>query len=210
VLAGFSLTTLACNGILGISDYKRGECSGGGVCTDGGFADGPVEDASTDDRPDVRLADASGTKPVSWAQFVMPNYAQDGGPGENIPTYAATDGGFVDSVSNLVWSEPIAPADKGLKSYERAQTICASLGGGKWRLPSRIELVTLLDLSRSGVRVDPTFSSTEALQYWTSSEVRVVGGAGSGEQWTVDFGAGGVGKQNAATGTGAVRCIKDR
>ncbi|MDF2696509.1 MAG: hypothetical protein K0S65_4892, partial [Labilithrix sp.] len=80
--AGVALALLACNGILGISDYERGECSGGGLCFDSGAPDG-----ARDGAPDVLALDASGTKPVRWAHFVMPNY-DAGAATENVPTYA--------------------------------------------------------------------------------------------------------------------------
>lgn len=211
-LAGACVTSLmlACNGIIGLSDYTRGECSGGGVCEDAGDVDVVVVDASDGGPPDAKV-DASGTKAVRWAQFKMPNYAQDGGPGENVPKYNEVAGGFQDSVSELVWGEPILDKDKGGKSYEDALRICAAItSGGSWRLPSRIELVTLLDLGRSGRKIDEaTFKSTEGMQYWTTSEVRPdVGGVR--RHWTVDFSNGGLGQQEVVTGQAGVRCIKDR
>ena len=136
-LAGACVTSLvlACNGIIGLSDYTRGECSGGGLCEDAGDFDVVVVDAPNGAPADAKV-DASGTKPVRWAQFKMPNYAQDGGPGQNVPTYKATAGGFQDTVSKLVWGEPIP--EKGGKSYEEALKICAAITtGGSWRLPSR-------------------------------------------------------------------------
>jgi Protein of unknown function (DUF1566) len=196
--------TLACNGIIGLSDYERAECNGGEICGDSG------PDAPLDARDgEVVAVDASGTKKVSWPHFVMPNYAQDGGPGENVPTYSPTVGGFLDSVSSLVWNEPIEK--KGDKSYEEAEKICANLTvGGKWRLPSRIELVTLLDLGRPGKKIDEaTFGSTEPLEYWTSSEVRPDPASGR-MFWTVNFSVGGLGKQDVRVGSAGVRCIKDQ
>ena len=209
-LAGACVTSLvlACNGILGISDYTRGECSGGGVCEDAGDHDVVVVDAS-DGGPEAKV-DASGTKAVRWAQFKMPNYAQDGGPGENVPDYGPVAGGFQDSVSGLVWGEPIP--EKGGKSYEDALKICAAITtGGSWRLPSRIELVTLLDLGPNTSRKINVakFASTEGMQYWTTSEVRP-DVDGVRKHWTVDFSNGGLGQQDINEGQAGVRCIKDR
>ncbi len=212
-LAGACVTSLvlACNGIIGLSDYTRGECSGGGVCEDAGYVDVVVVDAS-DGGPDVKV-DASGTKAVRWAQFVMPNYAQDGGPGENVPKYdPATGGGLVDSVSKLVWLEPMPDTAKGLKTWADAQQVCTGLSQGtvSWRLPSRIELVTLLDLDPSkGKKVDAVFKTAEGIQYWTTSEVRP-DVDGVRKHWTVDFSNGGLGQQNINEGQAGVRCIRDQ
>lgn len=200
---------LACNAIVGLSDYERGECSGGGVCADAGAPDAPA-DAPTDV---VERVDASGSRPVSWAHFKMPNYPQDGGPTENVisaATYRPTTGGFVDTITDLVWREPLPKDDQGLKTWEEAQRICARMTeGGTWRLPSRIELVTLLDLSRSP-KIAAPFESTQPLQYWTTSEVRLFGVNGNREHWTVDFSSGGLNKQDKSGGTAAVRCILDQ
>lgn len=203
LVLGLSLAT-ACNGIVGLSDYSRGECSGGGLCFDAGmeaFLD--AGDAL------AQPLDASGTRPVAWAKFVMPNFPQDGGPGENIPTYTTSSGAVQDSVSKLVWREPIEP---GLKSYEEALKICATGAAGEaWRLPSRIELVTLLDLDpNKSPKIDTqAFPSTEPFVYWTSSEVRPDVG-GERRHWTVDFMAGGLGQLSLRDGRAGVRCIKDR
>lgn len=202
-----TFSAIACNSLVGISDYDRGECSGGGVCSE--VEGGPIPDAKTDtsstDAP-IIVGDAEGSRPVSWAQFRMPNYPQDGGPSDNVHSYGPVTDGFKDNVSNLVWREPMTQT--GPKSFSDAKTICALLPGG-WRLPSRIELVTLLDLGRSGTKIDPIFATTEAAEYWTISEVRTVGGVTT-DRWTVDFNNGGVGKKNLNGGTAGVRCIKDQ
>lgn len=210
-VAGASVASLvlACNGLLGLSDYTRGDCSGG-ACEDAGDFD--VVDAP-DSEPPSPTVDASGTKAVRWAQFVMPNYAQDGGPDVNVPTYdPAIGGGLVDSVSKLVWLEPMPDSASGPRSWAEAQQLCAGLSRGDvaWRLPSRIELVTLLDLDPSkGKKIDAVFRTAQGIQYWTASEVRPdVGGVR--KHWTVDFSSGGLGQQDVATGQAGVRCIRDR
>lgn len=199
---------VACNGIIGLSDYKRVECNGGEVCDGGGGPDVLVDGSPDGDRPDVVGVDASGTSPVSWAHFKMPNYLQVGGPTENIQSYSPTDGGFLDNVSKLVWQEPIV--DKGEKTWDEAQKICAGITqGGKWRLPSRIELVTLLDLTKSPTIDTASFLSTEGTAYWTTSEVRPIVKGAVIKHWTVEFGTGGLGMKDENL-KAAVRCIKDR
>jgi hypothetical protein len=90
--------------------------------------------------------------------------------------------------------------------YSDARAYCAGLTtGGKWRLPSRIELVSLLDLSRSPAAA-PEFKTMQAEVYWTSSEVRPFGA--DRKHWTVSFAGDTVLGQVPETGSARVRCIR--
>ncbi len=199
----------ACNGIVGISDYTRGECSGGGICGDGGLPDTVVGDGSSD-APQPKV-DASGTQPVSWAQWPMPNY-DAGTPTDNAPMgYDAVANGLQDKITKLVWRHPM-PAGSDRASYAKARDLCS----GEWRLPSRIELVTLLDLGQpTGAKIDPAFKADSATVqgvYWTFSEVRSAfgeyGADGVRDHWVVDFGGGGLDKRDENGEEAAVRCVK--
>lgn len=200
---------LACNGVIGLSDYRRGECSGGGVCSDAGpLFDGTVADSPVDgDRPDV-TTDASGTRPVSWAAWPMPNY-DAGAPIDNAPMAydVVVSQGFQDRITKLVWRHPMPP-EAANATYAKALEICAS----PWRLPSRIELVTLLDMGQNGAKIAPVFKApdpgTPQGVHWTFSEVRPFGEDGRREHWVVDFGVGGVAKRDENGGQAAVRCVK--
>jgi len=199
---------LACNAIIGISDYKRGECNGGGICGDGGEPfDGSAADARTDGGPEVK-ADASGTQPVSWAAWPMPNY-DAGTPIDNAPMAydEVANQGWMDRITKLVWRHPMPQGSENV-TYARALEICAS----PWRLPSRIELVTLLDLSQPGAKIDPVFKTPEPGTpqgaHWTFSEVRPFGGDAGRAHWVVDFAEGGLAKRDETGGLAAVRCVK--
>lgn len=201
VIGAGATLLLACNALLGIDDYERGECSGGGICADGGFAADVGGDVATDAR-DSGFDAPRGTQPVSWAKFRMPNYAEDGGPNVNVvAAYQDLGGGALkDPVSGLVWQKT---ASSG-KTWDEAQALCT----GNWRLPSRIELVTLLDLSRSGAKFSAQFDGPPA-SYWTFSHVREVRErvlVTTDQYWAVDFSEGGV-KKIGASSTAAVRCI---
>lgn len=178
VLALLALTPLlaACNAILGISDYEKTDCAGG-VC-DGGSSSSGGPDAG-DSGADVGTTpvEAGGSDPVSWAKFVMPNYYQDGAvPEATVPEYIpvidSDAGAFKDSVSQRVW-RPVPSTEDKEYTFAEASKVCTSATGGKWRLPTRIELVTLLDFSR------PTTEATAAsvfnlkrFKYWTTSFLR--------------------------------------
>lgn len=169
---------VACNTLLGISDYSKEDCNGGGSSpcfgVDGGV-DSPF-DAPTDAPNDAPvIVDARGADPVSWARWIMPNHGNVATvPDATIPSLnSGADGGLVDSISGLVW-RPIPDAEKGDVKFEAARKLCAEAPpAGQWRLPTRIELVSLLDLSRSPVMADPKLN-LQAQPYWTSSEYRTV------------------------------------
>lgn len=204
IVVGASATLLvACNALLGISDYERGECSGGGICADAGFAPETSVSDVTQERADSGFDASRGTQPVSWAKFPMPNYAEDGGPNVNVVAYEEQGERVKDRVSGLVWQK--SPAGDTV-TWDDALKACS----GSWRLPSRIELVTLLDLSTPGTQAK--FSSPftgPAASYWTFSEVREVRAqvvTPTGDIWAVDFAEGGVKKLSPATRL-AVRCI---
>jgi hypothetical protein len=180
--ASVPLLMLACNNIVGLTDYNKAECSGGGDCLfDGspGFdvnqpdAGGDASDAN------VVIVDATGAPPVSWAAWKMPNY--DGGP-DNKPLYQpGVNGTIVDSVTGLVW-RPVPTAENKDVNFADAQAVCKA-AGDKWRLPSRIELVSILDLA-TGVKPGPTggyanpnFQLAPNV-YWTSSNYRELNAVG--------------------------------
>ena len=102
------------------------------------------------------------------------------------------------------------PPDAANKTYEDALKLCAA----PWRLPSRIELVTLLDHSRTGAKINAAFAGALQAPHWTSSEVRirldnnVPALVDPPQFWVVDFDKGGLDKRDPAS-TAAVRCVKD-
>ncbi len=161
----------------------------------------------------MELADAEGSRPVAWAHFVMPN-AQDGGmrdagfPIENIPEYIEVSGGLQDSITKRVWRVPVE-TDKIAMTFKAAQDVCAKAVG--WRVPTRIELVSLLDFSdpRPGQkRLSAKFGDPGREPYWTTSELRTTSSARTGENWAVQFGTGTLPRISTATGQAAVLCVK--
>jgi hypothetical protein len=205
---------LACNAIIGLDDYVQAECRGR-VCSEGGLGEGG-DDFRLDvpiDRDTSVPIDAPGANPVSWARWKMPHYPDAAvSPAEgNALAYTAVDGGLQDNVTNLVWMQPMPPGAVNL-TWAQAREYCQNqktAPNGPWRMPSRIELVTLLDLSQStSPKFDPKFTAAQAAVHWTFSEVRPYDPNGAvRERWVVDFSSGRVQRQNENTPAN-VRCVK--
>lgn len=114
---------------------------------------------------------------------------QDGNDRINVPTYMATDATVKDSVTGLEWERNLSPYKY---SFEQAERYCCHLdlaGHTDWRLPTRLELVSLLDYGRLGPAMDPEAfpslpSAAEGSTFWSASR------GTNGAIWTVDTVAG--------------------
>lgn len=74
-----------------------------------------------------------------------------------------------------------------------------------WRLPTHIELLSLLDLGRTGPAINvAAFPGTPAEEFWSAS--LVVGSATYA--WSVGFDTGGTGGTTRASGSNRVRCVR--
>jgi hypothetical protein len=85
--------------------------------------------------------------------------------------------------------------------YAMAAGHCAQQ---QMRLPTRIELVSLIDFTQTPTIAVATFPGTQSAGYWTSSTYP---GAAGPEPWYVDFSDGTV-KHTSSTQTSLnVRCV---
>lgn len=112
-------------------------------------------------------------------------------------------GVVTDRVTGLVWEQPLGAT---LRNWQDAKAYCAGKGSG-WRLPSRQELQTLVDLS-----VPPTqpainlevFPGTPPSGFWSSSPV-----AGRPSTlWIANFYGGSVFGYDNLADTFPVRCVR--
>jgi hypothetical protein len=134
-----------------------------------------------------------------WAQWPMPDTA-----GPVFPSYALSADTVTDLITGLVWQRNVPTQTF---AWQQAKDFCASLALGGlscWRLPSRIELVSIVDYTRSNPAIDPAvFPGTPSASFWSASSYV----AYTGSAWALDFGAG-------ATGGGGegfalhVRCVR--
>ncbi len=112
----------------------------------------------------------------------------------NPSSYAVDGGVVVDRVTSLRWRVAVGVQ---MATLAQATAYCAELDGG-WRLPTRIELVSLIDFARQGPAIDPTFVADDAgtlitAKFWTASP-----------GWVVDFSTGAVTSDDVAQ---LARCV---
>jgi len=201
---------IACNGIIGLSDFEKGQCSGARCVDDSGFPDQIVIDGGGDGPQLDANPDVKGSDPVSWAKWPMPNYLVDGGPTskppQSPPLSNDAGGGVVsDLTTKLVWRSTLVPGD--FKASE-ADEQCKKLQDGPWRAAKRIELVSLLDYSNTTPPfIDKTKFADLSYRVWSTSEVRPFTGKADQAYWTVNFDTGFV-EPRAGDLTAKVLCLK--
>ena len=202
-------------------------CNGGGTAAprDAGLA----HDAATDDASVVVSVDAGADVQVpsclgaagadaaaicattaciqnNWAEWPMPNSPGDVALGAPNPaTYTVHgDGTVTEGVTGLTWqaAPPATPY-----TWADAASYCAGLtlaGHADWRVPTYVELVSLVDYSQRGPSIDPTaFPSTPTADEWTST----LFAPDTTTAWEVYFTAGDS-SQDPVAGTNDVRCVR--
>lgn len=105
-----------------------------------------------------------------------PGYGQDGNYETKLPNYSREGGVILDSVTGLAWETDSTQSNL---SQAAAADRCNNLQleGRDWRLPSRLELASLIDYGRS-----PPFSGIYEGRHWSSSNA-----AQDGMAWAVSF-----------------------
>lgn len=212
--AAFALVALAvcaCEQIIGLDKYCGSDCADSGAF-DGGPPDA-LADASSDAPSDAVVIPDVVDEATSWANWPienpLPEIQAEAGPAAT-SLAAFTDAGavVVDQITNLTWS--LAPATE--ITIEDAAAYCASLTPSGFRLPTRIELVTLLDTTRSSAPyieapfVQPLLNATlGGANLWTSSYYRPIEN-GNLTYWFVNLNTGEV-YQSGPTQAG-VLCVR--
>ena len=138
----------------------------------------------------------------NWADWPMPNLAADvadGAPNlENLEDNG--DGTVTDGVTGLLWQQA---ATLNLYAWSDAVAFCSALvlaGRTDWRLPSAIELVSIVDYGQSNPNINGTyFPDAPPAALWSSS-------FGPTYAWKVDFSDGNTATADV-TATYNVRCV---
>ncbi|MFD7770422.1 DUF1566 domain-containing protein [Streptomyces sp. NPDC059787] len=138
-----------------------------------------------------------------WADWPMPGSAN----GVHAASYTDLGDGTVrDDVTCLVWQRTPAP---DTYTFSEARSYCAGLdlGGRGWHVPSRIELMSLVDTTRSGPAIDTSaFPGTPPTFFWTSSAWAVP--KTPLRAWIINFYEGLSSNAAYQSGSSAVRCVR--
>jgi hypothetical protein len=170
-------------------ESQRGPCAdaAGGPDAAGGF------DAAG-------RADAAGEFDREWANWPLTRPAD---------AFTATTDTVADALTGLVWQRAIPLQGDGATAVRWAEAggVCAELqlgGHTDWRLPTRVELSSLLDLSVRPT-VDPeAFADAPTGDFWSGTPV--AGEADS--RWTVNFTRGSILPTETGTALASVRCVR--
>jgi hypothetical protein len=153
----------------------------------------------------------AGCADPTWAEWPMPNSQVEvtaGAP--NLENYTDNgDGTVTDNVTGLMWQQAVPT---GTYTWEQAKAYCPPLtlaGHSDWRLPSRIELTSIVDL---GVLSDTTinsayFPSTPSNAFWSLSPVAGSPSSAWDSAWSVSFNIGVI-YSLATASTYYVRCVR--
>jgi hypothetical protein len=156
----------------------------------------------------------------AFAEWPMPSAVPDS---PNVPSYSVSVATVTDNVTKLVWQREQPAVYAGCSArrnnsmvsgesctWEEAKQYClgpalaAALGGTGWRLPTKIELESLMDETSDDVTlVDRAVFPSGLGKVWTSTSY-----AGrAGEAWFVGFSEDGSGYMETANGLG-VTCVR--
>ena len=114
-------------------------------------------------------------------------------------SYSNSGGYIKDNVTKLVWSDS---SNKKL-SFSQAQEYCSDLGT-QWRLPTRLELSTLVNYGKYNPAInDNYFGDTEDDYYWTQTISHIQGYS----VYVIDFGYGSESIKKITT-SNYTRCVK--
>ncbi len=133
--------------------------SGGGTATGGGDTTDDGGSFFTGPNPCV---DAGTAVDYNWSLWPAPSDIPDGG------TYVLTADTVTDTVTGLVWQRnpPITAA-----VLDDATAYCAglALADAGWRLPTLIELESIVSYGVIAPAIDSTVFTTQSAKYWTST-----------------------------------------
>ncbi|HZL19861.1 MAG TPA: DUF1566 domain-containing protein [Polyangia bacterium] len=142
----------------------------------------------------------------NWAEWPMPNGEQsyiNGAP--NLESYTDNgDGTITDNVTLLMWQKTVPTT---MYAFSAAVTYCSTLTVGNyggWRLPSSIELVSIVDYDAVSPAINVAFPSTPSNYFWSATSV----GGSSSKIWAVLFGDGSNTTVDTSAGMLNVRCVR--
>jgi hypothetical protein len=141
----------------------------------------------------------------NWAEWPMPNSQQDVNNGApNLEIYHDNgDGTVTDNVTGLMWQQTVSTMNYPPSS---AATYCTALtvgGHSDWRVPSLVELISIVDYDSSSPAIPPGtfFGSTPSTAVFLSSTPF---GGSTSQMGAVTISTGETGPATMAN----VRCVR--
>lgn len=198
-----TLGLAACETVRGEEAPGTGVSSGGGTGGTGGTDAGAMpagSDAASDGPAEPKVSEAGF---LSDGGCVIPNPSASGLP--NAAAYdTSIDGLVTDWMTGLMWHKA---ASGSTNTHASAMTYCKNSKVGlytDWRLPTVIELVSLVDFTAVSPSIDASaFPGTASNLFWTST---VVAGRPS-NAWYVNFAQGNTSFLDVTVGN-LVRCVR--
>jgi hypothetical protein len=192
LLAGLLLVLGVCN----CRSTKQAPAPAAGQAGNSGDAEQVADGGLAGQAADLGLPAAT------WASWPMPNTTAGLPNQQSLDTN--TVGVVLDRVTGLVWQREL---DTVLRTYAEAKQHCDTLtlgGYDDWRLPSRIELVSILDSRRTQPAIDVSaFPGTPNDWFWTSS----LSPGDAASAWYVYFYFG-YPKTDLVSNQFSVRCVR--
>jgi hypothetical protein len=171
----------------------------------GSVATGGTSGSSTTNPDSDAAANSPSAASHVWAEWPMPNPAAAGLPNPQKYDTGSFQGVVIDLVTGLQWQ---ASVEEGSHVWHDAEPYCAALtlSGGGWRLPSRIELMSIVDFTAANPLIDViAFPGTPADYYWTSSKLA----DDDNSAWNINFGfSDGMADKGEITKMRRVRCVR--
>ncbi len=156
---------------------------------------GPIDAA-----PDAMTCDPGARE--DFPRWAVPNFAT-GMPHQSSYTVLGIGETVKDNVSGLIWQR-VPPPDM---AQAEAEAYCDGLaldGACDWRLPQRIELISLSDYTKYDPTIDAgAFPGTPSKAFWSATPERNA----SGRAWYVSF-QNGVIETTTRSDPYAVRCVR--
>jgi len=201
----------ACQLVLNLDQYQK--VDGGDDASPDGLVGSDAGSGQDGALPDAFY------KPAAWATERMPNPAFDSGTDANFNTVSyqvlKDDGGTPVAVHDATKSGPNRTwltTSSAATTEQAAEAYCAARTelGKTWRLPTRIELVALIDFTPASPNfIDTSLFNLSQVTLWTSSVYRPYDPDAGLLYWTVDFKAGAVAPSIGSTQSYGALCVLD-
>jgi Protein of unknown function (DUF1566) len=197
VIGGLFLPLIlgACVQIVGIGDPKpiedKGESSSASS-SGSGSGSGSGSSGSMGGNPDS-----------PWIGWRMPNPATAGLPNPAQYSVDAANQIVFDKITGLFWQQT---TDAQTHTWDEAEAYCNNLTQGgfdDWRIPWRVELVSIVDFTRMSPAIDPVFTDTSNAEFWSAS----IYPDNTGYAWGVHFDHGDTHTYDRSTAL-RVRCVR--